>query len=143
MPVTTAPSYSKRAVLLYRGHNGWMIHGINWSRPFVITGVFDDDPAKVMEQNPDLYWDGAAILDCQDVPDQDYVPFVAHSPAFDPTLRAGHILRLHQLDPLPFSHSDPPLRFFDTVSIDIHIERHKTLPDVRVGIVQKGGIKWD
>lgn len=144
MPKASTPSFSERAVLLYRGHEDWMIHGISHHRPFIITGTLKDDPVEVIQQNNNLYWDGAKVIDCQSIPDKEYVPFVLYGAHFDPNLRSGHIHRFHQLDPVPFSPAvDPPPRSMDVVALDIHVELHKTLSHVRMGVVNEGAILWD
>lgn len=141
---TAAPSFQKRAVFLGRGLNGWQIYGMDWNHPFLVSGHFEEDPQQVIALYPDLFWEGAKVLDCEGVDPDAYIPHVTRGPQLDISLPSGHILRLHQQDPLPYcpgSDSDP--RFFDAVALDVHLNLHANLSGIRGGSIVNGAVQWE
>lgn len=143
-PIRKTPSFQMRVLLLHRGLNGWQFYGNDWSHPFMVTGHFEEDPQLVISQYPDIFWDGAKVLDCEDVDPSAYIPHLSRGPQLDVSLPAGHILRLHQQDTLPYCPGiDIEPRFFDAVALDIHLNLHACLHGIRSGSIVNGVVQWE
>lgn len=142
--IPKTPSFQNRAILLYRGFNGWQFYGMDWNHPFLVTGHFEEDPQLVISQYPDIFWDGAKVLDCENVDPSAYIPHLSRSPQLDISLPAGHILRLHQQDPLPYCPGkDMELRLFDAVALDIYLNLHASLDRIKSGSIVNGVVQWE